>query len=322
MSVTLKSSRNAFTLIELLVVIAIIAILAAILFPVFTQAKESARVTTAISSHKQWGLALTMYSGDVDDTMPIANASNATSIWYASTIMTPHDALTSWNGLSSRDYQKVWANSCMPYMKSWALGTIRGQFVYKDSGVPGLGARFRNVSFSMNGLLSMATSSEVAEPSKLCLFWPGNMKEELAGGAFTNPTLLCSSGRPDQCKFSVARTMGIRDESFYTWGWLRNMPQNETAWVVGQGMPITRVDGSVKFQKMNASGAPTPAGRIETSYAYPTRTWGGPPTPREQKGMMKTFHTCRAAGDTVSYLSWFRPDSTFEYKFGAGVPCQ
>jgi prepilin-type N-terminal cleavage/methylation domain-containing protein len=59
--------RNAFTLIELLVVIAIIAILAAILFPVFAQAKLAAKKTVALSSAKQIGLALAMYAGDSDD---------------------------------------------------------------------------------------------------------------------------------------------------------------------------------------------------------------------------------------------------------------
>ncbi len=63
--------KKAFTLIELLVVIAIIAILAAILFPVFTQAKEQAKKTQDISNMKQWGLAVQMYLGDNDDTAPI-----------------------------------------------------------------------------------------------------------------------------------------------------------------------------------------------------------------------------------------------------------
>ncbi len=58
--------RNGFTLIELLVVIAIIAILAAILFPVFAQARESARVTTCLSNLKQIGLGELMYAEDYD----------------------------------------------------------------------------------------------------------------------------------------------------------------------------------------------------------------------------------------------------------------
>jgi prepilin-type N-terminal cleavage/methylation domain-containing protein len=62
-----KGSKRAFTLIELLVVIAIIAILAAILFPVFAQAKRAAKGTVAISGAKQLALAQLMYSNDYDD---------------------------------------------------------------------------------------------------------------------------------------------------------------------------------------------------------------------------------------------------------------
>ena len=60
--------KKAFTLIELLVVIAIIAILAAILFPVFAQAKAAAKKTQAVSNCKQFGLSFLMYNNDNDDT--------------------------------------------------------------------------------------------------------------------------------------------------------------------------------------------------------------------------------------------------------------
>ncbi|NUQ70248.1 MAG: prepilin-type N-terminal cleavage/methylation domain-containing protein [Chthonomonadales bacterium] len=63
--------RRGFTLIELLVVIAIIAILAAILFPVFAQAREKARAVSCLSNHKQLGTGLMLYVQDYDETYPI-----------------------------------------------------------------------------------------------------------------------------------------------------------------------------------------------------------------------------------------------------------
>ncbi len=66
-------SRKAFTLIELLVFIAIIAILAAILFPVFAQAREKARQTSCLSNLKQAGLGIMMYVQDYDETFPKAS---------------------------------------------------------------------------------------------------------------------------------------------------------------------------------------------------------------------------------------------------------
>src|SRR5688572_9373262 len=67
----MRTQKRAFTLIELLVVIAIIAILAAILFPVFAQAREKARQATCVSNVKQLALGVMMYVQDYDETYPI-----------------------------------------------------------------------------------------------------------------------------------------------------------------------------------------------------------------------------------------------------------
>ena len=69
-----RARKSAFTLIELLVVIAIIAILAAILFPVFAQAREKARAISCLSNCKQTGLAYMMYVQDYDEITPLQNS--------------------------------------------------------------------------------------------------------------------------------------------------------------------------------------------------------------------------------------------------------
>ena len=90
-----RNTRHAFTLIELLVVIAIIAILAAILFPVFAQAREKARQTSCLSNLKQIGTALTMYAQDYDEALPRSQSGG--------TVTNP-----------SRD----WATDLVPYIKA------------------------------------------------------------------------------------------------------------------------------------------------------------------------------------------------------------
>jgi prepilin-type N-terminal cleavage/methylation domain-containing protein/prepilin-type processing-associated H-X9-DG protein len=88
--------RRGFTLIELLVVIAIIAILAAILFPVFAQAREKARQSQCISNEKQLGLAVIQYVQDNNQTYPTAN-------WP--------------------DYTHEWSTQIQPYIKNGSVGT-------------------------------------------------------------------------------------------------------------------------------------------------------------------------------------------------------
>jgi prepilin-type N-terminal cleavage/methylation domain-containing protein/prepilin-type processing-associated H-X9-DG protein len=103
--------RPGFTLVELLVVIAIIAILAAILFPVFAQARETARQSTCLSNVKQLGAGITMYEQDYDDRL----------FFYASTSV-PTQSRTGAVLPDSGSVNPVrWYNALLPYMKNTAI---------------------------------------------------------------------------------------------------------------------------------------------------------------------------------------------------------
>jgi len=102
--------KRGFTLIELLVVIAIIAILAAILFPVFSRAREQARKAVCMSNEKQIGMALMMYVQDWDETYPYNRIGIGRPCWA------PQDA----------PYM-TWRLVIQPYLKNWQIWTCPSQ---------------------------------------------------------------------------------------------------------------------------------------------------------------------------------------------------
>ncbi len=109
--------KKAFTLIELLVVIAIIAILAAILFPVFAQAKAAAKKTSDLSNCKQIALGLFLYINDYDDTFPQVS-------WEQDSLAaqsTPGFAGTYNPQNPAGTYQVHWTYNIQPYIKNWNI---------------------------------------------------------------------------------------------------------------------------------------------------------------------------------------------------------
>lgn len=105
--------KRAFTLIELLVVIAIIAILAAILFPVFAQAKLAAKKAADLSNTKQLALCASIYTTDTDDVLPV--------LWINYFTCTPLDP----NGACN--FRQMWQFMMYPYIKNFDILTAPGE---------------------------------------------------------------------------------------------------------------------------------------------------------------------------------------------------
>jgi len=116
------SRRKGFTLIELLVVIAIIAILAAILFPVFAQARAKARQASCLSNVKQLALGMLMYGGDYDQHSPVSGPLRTHCMmirWWAA-----YDGFNTWQNDPkgpSKGWCASWHGLLGPYVKNDAL---------------------------------------------------------------------------------------------------------------------------------------------------------------------------------------------------------
>jgi prepilin-type N-terminal cleavage/methylation domain-containing protein len=102
--------NKAFTLIELLVVIAIIAILAAILFPAFAQAKAAAKKSVCLTHMKQIGICLSLYGTDNNDML-------CQTSWESTNTTQPFNPLVGGKG----KYQIHWTYLMQPYLKSWDI---------------------------------------------------------------------------------------------------------------------------------------------------------------------------------------------------------
>jgi prepilin-type N-terminal cleavage/methylation domain-containing protein/prepilin-type processing-associated H-X9-DG protein len=146
-------SKNGFTLIELLVVIAIIAILAAILFPVFAQAREKARQTSCLSNNKQLATAITMYAQDYDEQYP--------------------------NGLQQDWWMDTWVRTTQPYVKNFQVYRCPSDSVAPDPNyAPWAGIR---ISYATNGLMNWDGKNwSVFGVMGLSQSWMGTVSQNLA----------------------------------------------------------------------------------------------------------------------------------------------
>ncbi len=285
-------SRKAFTLIELLVVIAIIAILAAILFPVFAQAKEAAKKTATLNNFKQLGTSTALYSTDTDDILPLGYSYDGANWRWNTNISVP----AGWrnNGVHNIEPRKsqdglIWANSMQPYIKNNQLMEQNGVPTVElvaDAVVAGMTKSKVGVSF--NGLLHAYSGTAIEQPSKIPLFWAGQGKQNVNGFALTNPVLNCT-GAGEACRFTPSGGPG--------YGWFANA----SIYVYGQGMHFVAADTSAKFRNLKTSTDP----------ANLTRDYYSNPYARaDASGIPVSMWGCTVIGSTVGYSCVFRPDQT------------
>lgn len=297
--------KRAFTLIELLVVIAIIAILAAILFPVFAQAKVAAKKTQSVSNIKQVATGFMIYTADYDDALPSAySRRNGTlsGYWVGYGGAYP----TGWvnNGFYRDDEDNIhWANATEPYRKNPQITEFGGvpterqpSFVTQRVNGP----RPNQITMGMNGLLHHMSMTEIGAPSTVPLLWPAHGNAKHTGVAYSSPWLNCPNASVP-CRFNGSsgpqgQTSGLQSGAM----WFTDAGGDFTYWIYGRGYPIVRTDTSVRNITV---GSPSRTVANNNPFGDPFATY-------DNVGIEWSFYPCFQAGSTtgVQYWCYFRPD--------------
>jgi len=223
-------NRRGFTLIELLVVIAIIAILAAILFPVFARAREKARQSSCTSNMKQLALGFIMYKQDYDEMLPNVIGSAGVYGWFA--VGYPY----SWH----------WPNATQPYIKNTQLlrcPTSTERTVFPTTSTVA-------ISYSFNGVLGNCSDAAIVAPAK-CVMVVEEGSEAWLGYA-DEQAFITAGGLPYRYGVTMA-SLGVRGNcQLHNGGHLLAYCDGHAKWVKEPGHWDTSM-----FLAVNSSGAPT-----------------------------------------------------------------
>ncbi len=233
-----RVTPRGFTLIELLVVIAIIAILAAILFPVFAQAREAARKATCQANLKQLGSAITMYSQDYDERYPGAGDPNGG--WQAAQgftlIQTPTSTVSPPAPTSPRF--AMWTYLIQPYVKNWKIFQCPSS---RKTWNPFSSISFKDdlyFSYTYNGILIGTGQARMLTPAGTVLVWEGNGDMQTHHGTGANPVIADINTAPAPKLYSSSsRCVWYNQTQF----------GRVNTFVHGQGMNYLFADGHVKW---------------------------------------------------------------------------
>ena len=185
-----KTRLQGFTLIELLVVIAIISILASMLFPAFSRAREQARKTVCISNLRQIGLGIMQYTQDYDEMYPVGYP-----FWFAA-LTTPPAPLTA---LPGKDEYLI--ETVNPYLKSyqiWDCPSWKGRYNGNDLYRGNYSYVFSDANNVIgNGMIAPKALAALGTPSESLMLFCGTSPEQ------TDPSMLNAHS-------------GIKDEQWVT----------------------------------------------------------------------------------------------------------
>ena len=170
--------RSAFTLIELLVVIAIIAILAAILFPVFARARENARRSSCQSNLKQIGLGMLQYVQDYDEKYVIARTGGPNFENWAGRIHPYVKSRQLFACPSNPDNADVMGNH-MPGQPSQVPASYAMNFEIGDTAYSGTGMSVANIQEVATRILVAERIGRNAEPGIMWVDWTGNQFQDV-----------------------------------------------------------------------------------------------------------------------------------------------
>jgi prepilin-type N-terminal cleavage/methylation domain-containing protein/prepilin-type processing-associated H-X9-DG protein len=276
--------RRGFTLIELLVVIAIIAILAAILFPVFAQAREKARAAICVSNLKQIGMAVMLYVQDYDERFPLAAAPSGTALdWgpYKGTIYIQPPLSTATPPAATSPRYVMWTNLLQAYTKNWNVfrcPSTEEVDIYTTTAF----TQSLSFSYTFNGIIAGYPLAGIAAPAKLVAVWEGIGDVALKNGSLVNPGLtdLDANGGP---KLWQSGSSGC---IWWNGGFRPNQKTKVTQHSLG--MNYAFADGHVKWVRSGGTADLSPFSRINDD-----GTWAG---------------YWSLSGPTPGCLWWFRPE--------------